>query len=194
MVKLTKIYTRGGDKGETSLGDGSRVKKHTLRVAAYGTLDEANAAIGLARLHTDSVGDDGAADAMLARIQDDLFDLGADLCTPSKPDEDPSKILRIVQGQVDRLEAEIDSMNAGLAALESFVLPGGKPAAAYLHLARAIMRRAEREISELAGSESVNPAALKYANRLSDHLFVLSRSINARGGGDVLWTPGINRS
>tara|TARA_R110000868_G_scaffold47339_4_gene155370 strand:+ start:761 stop:1345 length:585 start_codon:yes stop_codon:yes gene_type:complete len=193
MVKLTKIYTRGGDKGETSLGDGSRVKKHALRVATYGTLDEANAAIGLARLHTDAIGDDGEADAMLAHIQNDLFDLGADLCTPSKPDEDPSQVLRIVDGQVDRLESEIDSMNAALSPLTSFVLPGGSPAAAYLHLARAIVRRAEREMTELAGCEDVNPAALKYANRLSDHLFVLSRHINARGAGDILWTPGMNR-
>jgi cob(I)alamin adenosyltransferase len=194
MVKLTKIYTRGGDKGETSLGDGSRVKKHTLRVAAYGTLDEANAAIGLVRLHTDVLGDDGESDAMLARIQDDLFDLGADLCTPSDPGEDPSKVLRIVDGQVARLESEIDAMNVELSALESFVLPGGTPAAAYLHLARTIVRRAEREISDLAQREHVNLAALKYANRLSDHLFVLSRHINAQAGGDVLWTPGVNRS
>ncbi len=193
MVKLTKIYTRGGDKGETSLGDGARVKKHALRVATYGTLDEANAAIGLTRLQTHSIGDDGVADAMLARIQDDLFDLGADLCTPSETNEDPSTVLRIVEGQVDRLESEIDSMNTGLAPLESFVLPGGSPGAAYLHLARAIVRRAEREMSELAERESVNPTALKYANRLSDHLFVLSRHINARGAGDVLWAPGINR-
>ncbi len=193
MVKLTKIYTRGGDKGETSLGDGSRVKKHTLRVAAYGTLDEANAAIGLARLHTDAIGDDGESDAMLTRIQDDLFDLGADLCTPRDPDEDPAKVLRIVDGQASRLESEIDTMNVELSALESFVLPGGTPAAAYLHLARTIVRRAERKISELSEHEHINPAALKYANRLSDHLFVLSRRINARAGGDVLWTPGVNR-
>ena len=130
MVKLTKIYTRGGDKGETSLGDGSRVKKHTLRVSAYGTLDESNAAIGLARLHLDAIGDDGKASNMLERIQNDLFDLGADLCTPSKHDEDSSKVLRIVESQVDRLESEIDSMNANLPALTSFVLPGGSPVAA----------------------------------------------------------------
>jgi len=192
MVKLTKIYTRGGDKGETSLGDGSRVKKHALRVSAYGTLDEANAAIGIARLHASTVSPD--CDAMLARIQDDLFDLGADLCTSLEYGEDPSKVLRIVDSQIDRLESEIDSMNADLAPLESFVLPGGHAAAAHLHLARAIVRRAEREIAELAELEPVNPAALKYANRLSDHLFVLSRHINAQGSGDVLWTPGKNRA
>ncbi len=194
MVTLTKIYTRGGDKGETSLGDGSRVKKHALRVAAYGTLDEANAAIGVARLHTKSIDDNGSSDAMLSRIQNDLFDLGADLCTPITPDEDASKVLRIIDTQVERLEAEIDAMNGELTALKSFVLPGGAPLAAYLHLARTIVRRAEREIAELASGEDVNPAALKYANRLSDHLFVLSRYINARADGDVLWTPGENRA
>ena len=193
MVTLTKIYTRGGDKGETSLGDGSRVKKHALRVAAYGTLDEANAAIGVARLHTGTIGDNGLCDAMLSRIQNDLFDLGADLCTPATPDEDSSKVLRIVDAQVERLEAEIDEMNSELTALKSFVLPGGAPAAAYLHLARTIVRRGEREMTELASVEDINPAALKYANRLSDHLFVLSRHLNAKANGDVLWTPGKNR-
>ena len=194
MVKLTRIYTRGGDKGETSLGDGSRVKKYALRVATYGTLDEANAAIGLARLHTPHMGDKGNCDAMLARIQNDLFDLGADLCTPTEPGEMAGKALRIVQAQVDRLEGEIDAMNVALKPLESFVLPGGAPAAAYLHLARTIVRRAEREISELMEGEAVNPLALMYANRLSDHLFVLSRHINSAGPGDVLWTPGGNRT
>jgi cob(I)alamin adenosyltransferase len=194
MVRLTKIYTRGGDKGETSLGDGSRVKKHTLRVATYGTLDEANAAIGLARLHTSIIGDGGESDAMLARIQGDLFDLGSDLCTPRSPEEDPSKVLRIIDAQIARLESEIDAMNGELSALKSFVLPGGAPTAAYLHLARTIVRRAEREISDLAEREDLNPAALKYANRLSDHLFVLSRHINARAEGDALWTPGKNRT
>lgn len=194
MVKLTKIYTRGGDKGETSLGDGSRVKKHTLRVSAYGTLDEANAAVGLARLHSDAIGDGGRSDAMLARIQNDLFDLGADLCTPRQTDEDPTQVLRIVDEQVERLESEIDAMNENLSALKSFVLPGGAPTATYLHLARTIVRRAEREMSDLAEQEEVNPAALKYANRLSDHLFVLARHINARKDGDVLWTPGKNRT
>lgn len=190
MVKLTKIYTRGGDKGETSLGDGSRVKKHALRVAAYGTLDEANAAVGMARLHTKDIAD---SDAMLMRIQNDLFDLGADLCTPIEDGEDPSKVLRIIETQVDRLEREIDAMNAQLKPLESFVLPGGSPAAAYIHLARTIVRRGEREIALLMEQEPVNPQALKYANRLSDHLFVMSRHLNAAVEGDVLWTPGGNR-
>lgn len=194
MVKLTKIYTRGGDKGETSLGDGSRVKKYTLRVAAYGTLDESNAAIGLARLYANAIDDDGKARAMLERIQNDLFDLGADLCTPSKHDEDSSMVLRMVESQVDRLESEIDSMNSNLSALKSFVLPGGSATSSYLHLARTIMRRAEREIAELAECENINPVALKYANRLSDHLFVLSRHINASSTGDILWTPGSNRT
>ena len=191
MVNLTKIYTRGGDKGDTSLGDGVRVKKHALRVAAYGTLDEANAAVGLARLHTATLG--GDSDRMLARIQNDLFDLGADLCTPAAGDETAANTLRIVQAQVDRLEREIDSMNAALAPLKSFVLPGGVAAAAHLHLARTIVRRAEREISALMEHEPINPLALAYANRLSDHLFVLSRHLNAQSGGDVLWVPGANR-
>jgi cob(I)alamin adenosyltransferase len=187
MVLLTRIYTRGGDAGETSLGDGARVPKHALRVAAIGTVDEANAAVGLARLH--AAGED---DAMLARIQHDLFDLGADLCTP----EDGRRgagALRIVAAQVERLEAEIDAMNERLAPLNSFVLPGGSPCAAYLHLARTVSRRAERLVSELAAAEAVNPEALKYLNRLSDHLFVLSRHVNDDGAGDVLWQPGANR-
>lgn len=191
MVKLTKIYTRGGDKGETSLGDGSRVKKHALRVAAYGSLDEANAAIGIARLHTAADKDN---DARLARIQNDLFDLGADLCTPLAAGEGAGQALRVVQAQVDRLEREIDAMNAGLAPLNSFVLPGGCPAAAQLHLARTIVRRAEREIAALGEKEAINPIALTYANRLSDHLFVLSRHLNAAAGGDVLWVPGAGRA
>jgi cob(I)alamin adenosyltransferase len=190
VVKLTKIYTRGGDKGETSLGDGSRVKKHDPRVATYGTVDEANAALGVARLHCVHQAD---VDAMLSRIQNDLFDLGADLCTPLVKDEAPGKALRIVQAQVDRLEREIDAMNANLAPLTSFVLPGGTPAAAALHVARTIVRRAERDITALAEQETINPLALMYANRLSDHLFVLSRHINAQEGGDVLWVPGANR-
>ena len=194
MVKLTKIYTRGGDRGDTSLGDGSRVRKYALRVAAYGTLDEANAAVGIARLHAVQVQGDGSCDAMLARIQNDLFDLGADLCTPAKPGEDATPALRIVQAQIDRLEREIDGMNAGLKPLESFVLPGGSPTAAFLHLARTIVRRAEREIAELAEREPVNPLALMYANRLSDHIFVLSRHVNAADKGDILWTPGANRT
>lgn len=186
MVRLTRIYTRGGDQGATSLGDGTRVPKQSLRVEAFGTVDEANAAIGLARLH--------AADealAMLARIQHDLFDLGADLCTP----EDGARsgdALRIVPAQTQRLESEIDAMNANLAPLDSFVLPGGTQLAAALHLARTIVRRAERRLAELAAAEPVNPEALKYLNRLSDHLFVLSRAANA-ADGDILWKPGINR-
>lgn len=191
MVKLTKIYTRGGDKGDTSLGDGTRVKKHDPRVASYGTLDEANAAIGIARLHSR---EDGPLDAMLSRIQNDLFDLGADLCTPLTDGEESGAALRITQSQIDRLEREIDAMNANLKPLTSFVLPGGTPAAAMLHLARTIVRRAEREISALAGESEINPLAIAYANRLSDHLFVLSRHLNARADGDILWVPGANRS
>jgi cob(I)alamin adenosyltransferase len=189
MVTLNRIYTRGGDQGETSLGDGRRVPKHDIRVAAYGTVDEANAAVGLARLHTAEA---PAFDAMLARIQNDLFDLGADLCTP----EDGRKAtgaLRIVAAQVDRLEAEIDAMNADLAPLTSFILPGGTALAAYLHLARTVTRRAERLVTALAGAEPLNPEAIKYLNRLSDHLFVLGRHANGNGAGDVLWVPGGNR-
>ncbi|WP_395452413.1 cob(I)yrinic acid a,c-diamide adenosyltransferase (plasmid) [Azospirillum melinis] len=189
MVKLTKIYTRGGDAGETSLGDGSRVPKGDRRVAAYGTVDEANAVIGMARLHTRDWPD---ADAMLSRIQNDLFDLGADLCTPEE-EEPKYPPLRIVQAQVDRLETEIDAMNAGLAPLTSFILPGGSPAAAHLHLARTVVRRAERLMTDLARHEPVTAAALKYVNRLSDHLFVLSRVVNRNGADDVLWVPGANR-
>ncbi|HUN49531.1 MAG TPA: cob(I)yrinic acid a,c-diamide adenosyltransferase [Candidatus Sulfotelmatobacter sp.] len=189
MVKLTKIYTRGGDKGETSLGDGTRTPKHALRVAAYGTVDEANAAVGLARLH---MRDDPEADAMLARIQNDLFDLGADLCTP-ETEQAKHQPLRVLQAQVDRLEAEIDRINERLQPLNSFVLPGGSAAAAHLHLARTVCRRAERLITELAGADAVNPAAVRYINRLSDHLFVLSRRLNRDGADDVLWVPGANR-
>lgn len=187
MVKLTKIYTRGGDAGETSLGGGARVPKHDLRVAAYGTVDEANAAVGIVRLHTA-----GDADAMLARIQHDLFDLGADLCVP-ETQAPAHPALRITQAQIDRLEHEIDAMNEKLTPLNSFVLPGGTPAAAQLHLARTVVRRAERLISELATRETVNPLALKYANRVSDHLFVLARHLNDDGRRDVLWVPGKNR-
>jgi cob(I)alamin adenosyltransferase len=192
MVELTRIYTRGGDAGQTSLGDGSRVAKHELRVDAYGTVDEANAVIGLVRLHT---GSDTEADAMLQRIQNDLFDLGADLCTPEGNARSARKggALRIVEAQVTRLEAEIDAMNAALAPLRSFVLPGGSAAAAYLHLARTVMRRAERLMTALAAAEPVNPFAMQYANRLSDHLFVLARRLNGNGAADVLWVPGENR-
>lgn len=186
MVKLTRIYTRGGDKGETSLVGGARVAKHSLRVAALGTVDEVNACIGLVRLHTQ-----GAADAMLARIQDDLFDLGADIGNPAAEDATPA--LRIVQTQVDRLEREIDGLNANLAPLNSFVLPGGTPASAQLHLARTVCRRAERLATRLAKREPMNAAALKYLNRLSDHLFVLARHLNGQGTGDILWRPGANR-
>lgn len=188
MVRLTRIYTRGGDKGKTSLGDGRRVAKHHLRVEAYGTVDEANAVIGVARLHTQTNAD---ADAMLRRIQNDLFDLGADLCVPQTPNEENA--LRVIQSQVDRLEQEIDAMNAELKPLTSFILPGGTAAATQLHLARTVVRRAERLICELSEIEPVNPLAVAYANRLSDHLFVLARSMNNRGENDVLWTPGANR-
>lgn len=195
MVKLDRIYTRGGDKGMTSLGNGERVPKHDLRVEAYGAVDEANAAIGLARLHMTALGELGAdLDAMLSRIQNDLFDLGADLSTPQ--DEEDSRrrpALRVAQVQVDRLEAEIDAMNARLKPLASFVLPGGSPAAAYLHLARTVTRRAERLVTALQEAEPVNPAALAYINRLSDHLFVASRHANRDGEGDILWVPGLNR-
>jgi cob(I)alamin adenosyltransferase len=187
MVKLTKIYTRGGDKGETSLGDGERVPKHDPRVEAYGTVDEANATVGLARLHTS-----GTVDAMLARIQNDLFDLGADLCTP-EADNPKYPPLRIVQAQVDRLEHEIDAMNEKMKPLDSFILPGGTPAAAYLHLARTVSRRAERLITALAKNQKINPLAIAYINRLSDHLFVLARHVNDNGAKDVLWVPGKNR-
>jgi len=187
MVKLTKIYTRGGDKGETTLGDGNRTPKYDLRVAAYGTVDEANATIGLARLHTID-----EADQMLSRIQNDLFDLGADLC---RPEEGPNakKAMRIVSAQVNRLEMEIDSMNEKLDDLTSFILPGGSPASAHLHLSRTVTRRAERLISELSQRENINPQALSYINRLSDHLFQLARLHNEGGKKDILWTPGANR-
>lgn len=184
VVRLTRIYTRGGDKGQTSLGDGTRVAKHALRVEAYGTVDEANAVIGIACLHAG-----GEAGAMLARIQNDLFDLGADLCTP----EGEGMRLRVAAEQVTRLENEIDAMNEALAPLNSFILPGGSPASAQLHLARTVVRRAERLITALAEAEAVNPQAIAYINRLSDHLFVLARVCNANGAGDVLWVPGANR-
>ncbi len=188
MVRLTRIYTRGGDRGKTSLGDGTRVDKSALRVAAYGTVDEANAAIGIARLHTEH-----EPDAMLGRIQNDLFDLGADLSRPLGTGEAEGSCLRILDAQVERLEQEIDRLNAALAPLSSFVLPGGSPASAHLHLARTIVRRAERLAAALAAREPVNPAALRYLNRLSDHLFVLARYLNDRGSADVLWVPGANR-
>ncbi len=186
MVKLDKIYTRGGDGGETSLGGGGRVAKNDLRVQAYGTTDEANAVIGLARLHVD-----GDSDEMLGRIQNDLFDLGADLCRPEGKAGEES--LRITQAQVKRLEDEIDQMNAGLEPLTSFILPGGAEASAWLHLGRTVVRRCERLMCALAETEDVNPETVKYANRLSDHLFVLARTLNDRGKKDVLWRPGAHR-
>lgn len=189
MVTLTRIYTRGGDKGDTSLGNGHRVAKDDLRVAAYGGVDEANAAVGMARLYTGSLPD---IDAMLTRVQNDLFDLGADLCTPEQ-ETPPHPPLRMVAEQVTRLEYEIDHLNSALAPLRSFVLPGGTPAAAALHLARTIARRAERDMVTLARQEPVNPIALHYINRLSDHLFVVSRWVNAQGAADVLWVPAQSR-
>jgi cob(I)alamin adenosyltransferase len=190
MVVLNKIYTKTGDKGETALGDGSRVVKHSPRVSAYGTVDETNATVGLARLHAE-----GEMDAALARIQNDLFDLGADLCVPDtgKPlDYEP---LRIVSAQTTRLEAEIDELNAALEPLRSFVLPGGHPAAAHLHLSRTVSRRAERLMVALSREpgQTVSEPALTFINRLSDFFFVASRWVNARGPGDVLWVKGANR-
>jgi len=187
MVTLNRIYTKTGDKGDTGLGDGTRRPKHDLRIHAYGTVDETNAAVGLARLHAR-----GELDTMLARIQNDLFDLGADLSTPEGGKHAEGR-LRIVETQVERLEREIDMMNAALKPLDSFVLPGGTAAAAYLHLARTIARRAERLMVELAGAEKVSPVAIRYINRLSDHLFVASRLANDGGAKDVLWVPGANR-
>lgn len=192
MVVLNKIYTRTGDDGSTALGSGGRRKKYDLRIAAYGTVDETNAAIGIARLHT--AGDAGL-DSVLARIQNDLFDVGADLCTPEHGKGPGGARLTVTDKQVAWLETEIDRLNAELAPLRSFVLPGGTPAAAYLHLARTICRRAERLTAELKdkAGESVTPEVLKYLNRLSDYLFVASRHANGKGSGDVLWKPGENR-
>jgi cob(I)alamin adenosyltransferase len=183
-----KIYTRTGDAGETGLVDGSRVGKHDPRIAAIGDVDEANSAIGVALLHAD-----GEAEAMLARIQNELFDLGADLATPGE-DFGPSEMtLRITAEQIARLEREIDRMNADLAPLKSFILPGGNASAAYLHLARSVIRRAERSAVAAARSVSLNPLALAYINRLSDHLFVMARWTAREEGGDVLWQPGATR-
>lgn len=187
MVTLNRIYTKTGDKGETALGDGTRLPKYALRIAAYGAVDEANATIGLARLSANT-----ELDAMLARIQNDLFDLGGDLCVPEEGRRG-ADALRIAETQVERLEREIDAMNAHLSPLNSFVLPGGTPTAAFLHLARTVVRRAERLMVELAAHEKLNPAAIKYANRLSDHLFVASRIANDKGAKDVLWVPAANR-
>jgi cob(I)alamin adenosyltransferase len=192
VVTLNRIYTRTGDDGMTGLVTGERRAKHDLRIEAFGTVDETNACIGLARLHTRHADE---IDAMLGRVQNDLFDLGADLATPEGGRPLPSEPLRIVDAQVDRLEREIDQLNAHLSPLKSFVLPGGAPAAANLHLARTVSRRAERLVVALsrASGETVSPAAIKYLNRLSDFLFVAARATNDHGSGDVLWVPGQNR-
>ncbi|MET0270885.1 MAG: cob(I)yrinic acid a,c-diamide adenosyltransferase [Sphingomonas sp.] len=189
MVKLNRIYTRTGDQGQTGLVDGSRVAKSHARMQAIGDVDEANSAIGVALLH---VADD-AHRAMLGRIQNEMFDLGADLATPGEDFAPGEMSLRIVPAQVERLEQEIDLLNDVLEPLRSFILPGGQPAAAHVHLARAIVRRAERAAVAASVEVSLNPQALAYVNRLSDHLFVLARAINAGAGGDVLWRPGATR-
>jgi len=190
MVTLNKIYTRTGDKGDTALGNGKRVPKHSLRVDAYGTVDETNATVGMARLHSA-----GEMDKALARIQNDLFDLGADMCRPdmSKDAESEYPPLRMTADQVKRLEDEIDTMNADLEPLKSFILPGGSALAAALHLSRTVSRRAERLAVALAGEEEVNENAVTYLNRLSDWFFVASRVANGNGTDDVLWAPGANR-
>lgn len=192
MVVLNKIYTRTGDKGDTALGNGARVAKHDARVNAYGTSDELNACIGVARLAT---ADTPEMDAALSRIQNDLFDLGADLCRPEmeKDAEAEYPPLRIAQSQVDRLESEIDAMNKDLATLRSFVLPGGSALAAHLHICRTVARRAERLTTDLATAEDINPVVVTYLNRLSDWFFVASRKANDNGAKDVLWVPGANR-
>lgn len=196
-VTLNRIYTRGGDAGQTSLGRGERVPKHDIRVEAYGTTDEANSVIGLARNAIARAGSSdprlAEADAMLGRIQNDLFDLGADLCTPEGKTKRDEQALRMVPSQVERLEHEIDAMNAELQPLKSFILPGGSEAASWLHLARTVSRRAERCMTHLATEQTINPEAIKYINRLSDHLFVLARRLNDNGAADVLWVPGGSR-
>ena len=190
MVVLNKIYTRTGDKGETALGNGVRVAKDSARVAAYGTVDEVNATVGMARLHAS-----GDMDLALARIQNDLFDLGADFCRPDMAKDKSAEYtpLRIIAAQVDRLEAEIDAMNKNIAPLRSFVLPGGSALAAHLHLCRTVTRRAERLAVTLSGIEDINQTAVKYLNRLSDWFFVASRAANENGNNDVLWVPGGNQ-
>ncbi|WGI22382.1 cob(I)yrinic acid a,c-diamide adenosyltransferase [Amylibacter sp. IMCC11727] len=190
MVVLNKIYTRTGDAGDTALGNGDRVAKHSARVTAYGTVDETNATVGMARLHAN--GD--MADA-LSRIQNDLFDLGADFCRPNMEEDANAEYppLRVNDAQVERLESEIDAMNADLSPLRSFILPGGAPLAAHLHVCRTVSRRAERLAVELSTLESVNPAAVKYLNRLSDWFFVAGRVANNNGADDILWVPGANR-
>ncbi|MFP4326613.1 MAG: cob(I)yrinic acid a,c-diamide adenosyltransferase [Paracoccaceae bacterium] len=190
MIVLNKIYTKTGDHGETALGNGARVAKHSMRVTAYGTSDELNATVGVARLHAE-----GEMDAQLERIQNDLFDLGADMCTPDmeRDAEKEYPPLRMIAAQVARLESEIDAMNAKLEPLRSFILPGGSALAAHLHACRTVARRAERLAVELATMESVNPDAVKYLNRLSDWFFVAARIANDEGRADVLWVPGANR-
>ncbi|MGL4295734.1 MAG: cob(I)yrinic acid a,c-diamide adenosyltransferase [Aestuariivirga sp.] len=194
MVVLNRIYTRTGDAGETALGNGERVSKASPRIAAYGTVDETNAVLGIVRLHTAGA-DMARLDAMLARIQNELFDLGADLCVPDTGKDLGYEPLRILPKQYERIETEIDDLNGELQPLRSFVLPGGHPAAAHLHLARTICRRAERLIVELAGKEGehVSEGAIAYINRLSDFFFVASRWANAKATGDVLWVPGKTR-
>ncbi|WP_274427311.1 cob(I)yrinic acid a,c-diamide adenosyltransferase [Chelativorans sp. YIM 93263] len=193
MVKLNKIYTRTGDDGTTGLGTGDRRSKSDLRIAAFGAVDEANACIGMARLHTAT--ESPEIDVMLARIQNDLFDLGADLATPDTGKALSYEPLRVIASQVERLEQDIDTLNAGLAPLRSFVLPGGSPASAALHLARTVARRAERLMVALQEKpdETVSEEALRYINRVSDLLFVAARAVNQNGAGDVLWVPGQNR-
>jgi cob(I)alamin adenosyltransferase len=190
MVTLNKIYTRTGDKGDTALGNGARVAKHSARVTAYGTVDETNATVGMARLHAS-----GQMDMALSRIQNDLFDLGADLCRPEMEADAQAEYppLRVNQPLVERLESEIDDMNRDQETLKSFILPGGSALSAHLHLCRTVSRRAERLTVELNETESVNPAAVKYLNRLSDWFFVASRAANNNGAEDVLWVPGANR-
>jgi len=190
VVVLNKIYTKTGDAGETALGNGARVAKHSLRVNSYGTVDELNATVGLARLHAE-----GQADDMLAMIQNDLFDLGADLCRPDmeKDHESEYPVLRMSAAQVERLESELDEMTQAVEPLRSFILPGGSPLAAHMHLCRTVARRAERLTVELATVESINPSAVKYLNRLSDWFFQASRIANDDGRNDVLWVPGANR-
>lgn len=195
MVVLNKIYTRTGDGGETALSNGERVPKHAMRVEAYGTVDELNATLGLVRLHAGDVPVESRLAERIAVIQNDLFDLGADLSRPRMGEDAdaPYPVLRIIQTQVDRLEAEIDEMNAALSPLRSFILPGGSALAAYLHLSRTVARRAERAAVALAAQEDANPAAVKYLNRLSDWLFVAGRVANNQGADDVLWVPGASR-
>ena len=183
-IRIDRVTTRGGDTGQTSLGDGTRVSKDAMRVEAYGTVDEANATIGLLRLHTA-----GEHDAMLARVQNDLFDVGSDLCVPGSAGDR----LRLTDAPSLRLEAEVVAMNAALTPLDSFILPGGSSAAAHAHLARTVVRRSERLVVALAREEDVNPAVIRFLNRLSDHLFVLGRALNANGAADVKWVPGANR-